>query len=155
MRCMLLRAATVLFAVATLAVAPALLPSGASASAAPIADPAADHTTCPGPATCPPAPGFADPAGEVVFLTPDTGPRSGGFTVTLTGTGLTPYNRVLFGVLDDRGCFIGLPATDTVVISDTTVVATAPAWPSAAQVTVVAATPSGRLTNPLTFTYVD
>lgn len=109
------------------------------------------------PGTLPVRPGTPDsnPQGQLVALQPDAGPRSGGTQVTLVGTGLTPYTRVLFGTLGPAGCFTGLEATDVVVLSETTVVAVAPQWPTATTVSVYAATPCGRLTNAVSYTYLD
>ncbi|MFG2714124.1 IPT/TIG domain-containing protein [Streptomyces goshikiensis] len=115
-----------------------------------------------GPAHCTPGafpvrPGAPDgaPQGRLVALQPDVGPVSGGTQVTLDGTGLTPYTRVLFGYLGPDGCFTGREAPDVVVLSDSALIATAPQWPAAGAVSVVAATPCGQLTNRLTFTYAD
>ncbi|MEV7728650.1 IPT/TIG domain-containing protein [Streptomyces sp. NPDC087917] len=115
-----------------------------------------------GPAHCAPGslpvhPGVPDGGaqGQLVALQPDTGPRGGGTQVTLNGADLAAYTRVLFGTLGPDGCFTGREATSVVVLSDTSVVAVAPEWPAAATVSVYAATPCGRLTNPLPFTYLD
>ncbi|CAM5563152.1 IPT/TIG domain-containing protein [Streptomyces avidinii] len=116
-----------------------------------------------GPAHCTPGafpvlgPGAPDgaPEGRLVALRPDAGPVDGGTQVTLSGTGLTPYTRVLFGSLGPDGCFTGREAPDVVVLSDTALIATAPQWPAAEAVSVVAVTPCGQHTNPLAFTYVD
>ncbi|UUU38163.1 IPT/TIG domain-containing protein [Streptomyces sp. NBC_00162] len=96
-----------------------------------------------------------DPQGQLVALRPDAGPRSGGIQVTLNGSGLTPYTRVLFGSLGPDGCFTGGEAADVAVLSDTALIAITPQWPAAETVSVFAATPCGQLTNPLTFTYLD
>ncbi|MCX4546288.1 IPT/TIG domain-containing protein [Streptomyces sp. NBC_01565] len=95
------------------------------------------------------------PQGRLLTLRPDIGPVSGGTQITLNGTGLTPYTRVLFGFRGPDGCFTGREATDVAVLSDSSLIATAPEWPAARAVSVVAATPCGQLTNPLTFTYAD
>ncbi|CAM5664334.1 hypothetical protein SAVIM338S_06859 [Streptomyces avidinii] len=95
------------------------------------------------------------PQGQLVTIQPDTGPASGGTQVTLSGSGLTPYTRVLFGTLGPDGCFTGREAADVVAISDTALVAVAPEWPGAETVSVFAATPCGLLTNPLSFAYTD
>lgn len=115
-----------------------------------------------GPARCSPAalpvhPGSPTeaPQGQLVALQPDTGPKNGGISVTLSGTGLTPYTRVLFGSLGPDGCFTGREATGVVALSDSALIAVAPEWPAAATVSVFAATPCGQLTAPLPFTYVD
>jgi hypothetical protein len=131
-------------------------------SALPLAH-SAPRAEAAGPAHCAPGafpvvrPGAPDGAaqGRLVALQPDVGPVSGGTQVTLNGTGLTPYTRVLFGFLGADGCFTGREAPEVVVLSDTALVAIAPQWPAAGAVSVVAATPCGQLTNPLTFTYVD
>ncbi|MFJ7265211.1 IPT/TIG domain-containing protein [Streptomyces sp. NPDC099050] len=96
-----------------------------------------------------------DAQGVLVALQPDAAPSSGGTQVVLNGSGLTPYTRVLFGSLAPDGCFTGLEATGVTVISDSALIATVPQWPVAGTVSVVAATPCGRLTNQLPFTYVD
>ncbi|KOU54727.1 hypothetical protein ADK55_14420, partial [Streptomyces sp. WM4235] len=93
--------------------------------------------------------------GQLVALQPETGPRAGGTQVTLVGANLTPYTRMLFGTVTPDGCFTGREATDVVALSDTTLIAVAPEWPAAATVSVYAATPCGRLTNALPFTYLD
>lgn len=117
---------------------------------------AAGPTHC-SPAALPvhPGPPGEAPQGQLVAIQPDIGPTSGGTQVTLNGTGLTPYTRVLFGTLGPDGCFTGREATDVVVLSDTALVATAPEWPEAETVSVFAATPCGQLTDPLAFTYTD
>ncbi|MGW6832878.1 IPT/TIG domain-containing protein [Streptomyces sp. NPDC054949] len=109
------------------------------------------------PGTLPVRPGSPNGAaqGQLVALQPDTGPRAGGTQVTLVGANLTPYTRVLFGTVTPDGCFTGREATDVVALSDTTLIAVAPEWPAAATVSVYAATPCGRLTNALPFTYLD
>lgn len=123
---------------------------------------AAPRSEAYGPAQCAPGrlpvrPGVQDglPQGQLVALQPDAGPRGGGTLVTLIGAHLTPYTRVLFGTLGPDGCFTGLEATDVVVLSDTSVLAEAPPWPVAATVSAYAATPCGRLTNPLAYAYLD
>ncbi|MFJ3834550.1 IPT/TIG domain-containing protein [Streptomyces sp. NPDC090054] len=141
------RAGILLAAVSLIALAPA--------HAAPRAD-ATDPGTCPAaPAPRHPGPPDAQEPGTLLAVTPDVGPRSGGTTVSLVGSGLTGHTRVVFGTLDADGCFTGTDATDVVVLSDTFIAAVAPAWPTAAQVLVAAATPDGRFTNPLPFTYGD
>ncbi|MFE2526979.1 IPT/TIG domain-containing protein [Streptomyces sp. NPDC059382] len=109
------------------------------------------------PGTLPVRPGSPNGTaqGQLVALRPDTGPRAGGTQVTLAGAGLTPYTRVLFGTVTPDGCFTGREATDVVALGDTALIAVAPEWPAAATVSVYAATPCGRLTNALPFTYVD
>ncbi|MFB7056203.1 IPT/TIG domain-containing protein [Streptomyces vinaceus] len=121
----------------------------------------APHAEAAGPARCAPGalpvhPGLPDgaPQGRLVALRPDAGPRSGGTQITLSGTDLTPYTRVLFGTLGPDGCFTGEEAAEVVVLSPTTLIAIAPEWPAAATVSVYAATPCGQLTNPLPYTYL-
>lgn len=80
------------------------------------------------------------PAPVLTSLVPDQGPATGGNPVILTGSGLTFTSTVSFG---------GTPASFT-VLSDTQVVALAPAGP-AAPVTVTATT-SGGTSNGLTYT---
>ncbi|MGW8777153.1 IPT/TIG domain-containing protein [Streptomyces sp. NPDC055796] len=121
----------------------------------------APHAEAAGPAHCAPGalpvhPGPSDgaPQGQLVALRPDAGPLGGGTQVTLSGADLTPYTRVLFGALGPDGCFTGREAANVVVLSETTVLAIAPEWPTAATVSVYAATPCGQLTNPLPYTYL-
>ncbi|MFB7983019.1 IPT/TIG domain-containing protein [Streptomyces vinaceus] len=122
----------------------------------------APHAEAAGPARCAPGafpvhPGLPDgaPQGRLVALRPDAGPRGGGTQITLSGTDLSPYTRVLFGTLGPDGCFTGEEAAEVVVLSPTTLIAIAPEWPAAATVSVYAATPCGQLTNPLAYTYLD
>jgi hypothetical protein len=82
------------------------------------------------------------PAAVLTSLIPNQGPATGGNSVTLTGTGLTFTSTVSFA---------GTPAPFT-VISDTQVVALAPAGPPG-PVTVTATTPSGT-SNGLTYTHL-
>ncbi|MFB7787238.1 IPT/TIG domain-containing protein [Streptomyces vinaceus] len=121
----------------------------------------APHAEAAGPARCAPGafpvhPGLPDgaPQGRLVALRPDAGPRGGGTQITLSGTDLSPYTRVLFGTLGPDGCFTGEEAAEVVVLSPTTLIAIAPEWPAAATVSVYAATPCGQLTNPLPYTYL-
>ncbi|MFF4322807.1 IPT/TIG domain-containing protein [Streptomyces sp. NPDC001568] len=102
-----------------------------------------------------PGPPAEAPQGQLVAIQPNIGPRTGGTQVTLNGSGLSPYTRVLFGTLGPDGCFVGREAADVVVLSDTALIALTPEWPEAETVSVFAATPCGLLTNPVTFTYVD
>jgi hypothetical protein len=74
-------------------------------------------------------------------INPNQGPASGGTSVTLTGTALTTATSVKFG---------STAASTFTVLSDTGVVAVAPAGSGAVQVTVVT---SGGTSNGLTFTY--
>ncbi|WP_424711980.1 IPT/TIG domain-containing protein [Kitasatospora acidiphila] len=74
-------------------------------------------------------------------IVPSTGPTSGGTAVTLGGSGLSGTTAVSFG---------GTPAAFTVV-SDTSVVATAPA--GSGTVTVTVTTPGGT-SNGLAYTYI-
>ncbi|WP_328327891.1 MULTISPECIES: IPT/TIG domain-containing protein [unclassified Streptomyces] len=79
------------------------------------------------------------PAPALTAISPSQGPTDTGFDVTLTGTGLTTVNAVRFN---------GAPAAFTVV-SDTTVVAVAPA--GAAGSVLVNVTTSGGTSNSLSY----
>lgn len=132
------------------------LPLGHSAPQAEAAGPG------PGPGHCTAGalflrPGSPDgvPQGQLVALQPNAGPRSGGNQVTLTGSDLGSYTRVFFGTLGADGCFTGREASDVVVLSETAIVAVAPQWPTAAVVSVYAGTGCERLSNPLSYTYLD
>ncbi|MFD3329036.1 hypothetical protein [Streptomyces sp. NPDC058701] len=116
---------------------------------------AADPVRC-APGAFPVRPGAPDgaPQGQLVALRPDAGPRDGGTQLALTGTGLTPYTRVLLGTLGPDGCLTGREAMDVVLLSDTSLFAVAPQWPAAATVSVYAATPCGQITNGLAFSYL-
>ncbi|MFI9103306.1 IPT/TIG domain-containing protein [Streptomyces fildesensis] len=122
---------------------------------APPAEAAGPAHCVPGAIPVRPGPPDGTQQGQLVSLQPDTGPRSGGTQINLSGAGLTPYTRVLFGTLGPDGCFTGREAAEVVVLSDTSVLAVAPDWPTAATVSVYAATPCGQLTNPLPYTYLD
>ncbi|WP_181804146.1 IPT/TIG domain-containing protein [Streptomyces shenzhenensis] len=78
----------------------------------------------------------------ITSLTPDTGSTSGGDSITIIGSNLTFTDAVTFG--GDPGPFT--------VVSDTIVVATAPAH-AAGSVSVQVHTPAGN-SNALPFTYV-
>ncbi|MGW2372979.1 IPT/TIG domain-containing protein [Kitasatospora sp. NPDC001683] len=80
------------------------------------------------------------PVPQLVSVVPPAGPTSGGTTVTLTGSGLSGATAVTFG---------SAPAAFTVV-SDSSLVATAPAGSGTVQVTVT--TPGGT-SNSLAYTY--
>ncbi|MEV6317058.1 IPT/TIG domain-containing protein [Streptomyces sp. NPDC051776] len=79
----------------------------------------------------------------VTQISPDTGPVSGGTTVTLTGSNLLGATAVRFGATS---------APSFTVVSDTQVTATAPAS-SAGAVAVTAITPGGTSTPTVTYTY--
>ncbi|TCR03934.1 IPT/TIG domain-containing protein [Neorhizobium sp. JUb45] len=81
---------------------------------------------------------------SVLLATPLTGTASGGTTVTLTGLNLTGATDVSFG---------GTPATNVVVVNDTTVTATAPAH-AAGIVNVSVTTPAGTGLGLGLFTYL-
>jgi hypothetical protein len=81
----------------------------------------------------------------VTAVSPNTGPTSGGTSVTVTGTGFTGATAVLFG---------GLPGKNLIVVNDTTITVTAPANSAGAhnvQVTTTLGT-SPKVTAD-TFTY--
>ncbi|MFJ2191914.1 IPT/TIG domain-containing protein [Kitasatospora sp. NPDC087861] len=80
------------------------------------------------------------PVPQLVSVVPTAGPTSGGTTVTLAGSGLSAATAVTFG---------SAPAAFTVV-SDSYLVATAPAGSGTVQVTVT--TPGGT-SNSLAYTY--
>ena len=75
---------------------------------------------------------------------PTSGPAAGGTTVTLTGTGLTGTTDVTFD---------GVPATDVVVVDDSTVTVTTPAH-AAGTVDVVVTTSGGSATATAAFDYL-
>ncbi|MUH52218.1 MAG: hypothetical protein F2789_13520, partial [Actinobacteria bacterium] len=83
-------------------------------------------------------------APTVTSLSPTSGPASGGTVVTITGTNLTGATGVKFGAN---------AATNVVVVSATSVTATAPAGVAGA-VTVTVTTPGGTSTNVVSFTYL-
>ncbi|OAR26772.1 hypothetical protein A8W25_00200 [Streptomyces sp. ERV7] len=89
----------------------------------------------------------------ITKVSPNSGPKAGGFTVTLTGAGFTGTSAVLVGSRTATG-FSGRPASAVKVVDDSTLTFTAPAWPTAA--TVQIATAAGRtLTASADFTYTD
>ncbi|MGY1942887.1 beta strand repeat-containing protein, partial [Nocardia asiatica] len=81
------------------------------------------------------------PAPTLASVYPDSGPETGGNTVTLTGTGLTGTTAVRFG---------GVPAAFT-VISDSRISATAPPGAGPVGVTV---TTAGGTSNSIGYAYV-
>ena len=86
----------------------------------------------------------APPAAPVISsLTPDSGPTTGGTSVTITGTGFTGATGVTFD---------GAPGTDFVVVDDTTITVTTPAG-AAGPADVVVTSPNGD-SAPGEFTYV-
>jgi hypothetical protein len=83
-------------------------------------------------------------APTVLSLAPADGPTAGGTAVTLTGTGLTGTTDVTFD---------GVPATDVVVVDDSTVtVTTPPHAPGPVDVSVT--TPYGSVTATASFAYL-
>jgi len=87
-----------------------------------------------------PAPAVVSPP-TLSSISPNQGSASGGTSVTLTGTGLTTATSIRFGTTN---------ASTFTVLSDTSVVAVAPAGSGAVQVTAVT---SGGTSNGLTYTY--
>jgi hypothetical protein len=79
----------------------------------------------------------------VAAVLPLTGPLAGGTAVTISGTGLTGATAVLFG---------GVPATNVVVVSDTSITATTPAH-AAGPVDVTVTTPAGTAVGLGLFVY--
>ena len=75
-----------------------------------------------------------EPAPVVTAVSPKTGPKAGGTTVTLTGTGFTGATQVVFG---------NTPGTSLTVVSSTTVTVRAPSH-SLGVVHVHVSTPAGR-----------
>lgn len=84
------------------------------------------------------------PQPSIISLIPSSGPLAGGNNVTITGTNLNTVTGVSFG---------GIPATSFIILSPTSINATAPAGsaPGAIDVTVS----SGTFTSPpATYTYI-
>lgn len=86
-------------------------------------------------------------------VSPDTGSVDGGFTVTLTGGGLTGTTQVLVGT-PTAGGFRGVAATDVRVVDDAHVTFTAPAYPDAGPVKIATAR-GNAMTASIGFTYTD
>ncbi len=82
------------------------------------------------------------PAPTLAALNPDSGPETGGNTVTLTGTDLARTTAVHFGAT---------PATSFTVVSNTEITAVAPAGTGTAAVTLT--TPGGT-SNGVSYTYI-
>ncbi|MGK8524416.1 IPT/TIG domain-containing protein [Nocardia asteroides] len=82
------------------------------------------------------------PAPVLASIQPNSGPETGGNTITLTGTGFTDTTAVTFD---------GTPATSFTVVSDAQLTAIVPAGTGPADVTV---TTAGGTSTPLTYTYV-
>ncbi|MGK8508114.1 beta strand repeat-containing protein [Nocardia asiatica] len=82
------------------------------------------------------------PAPALASVTPDAGPRTGGNTITLQGTGFTGTTSVRFG---------NTPAPSFTVVSDTQITTTAPAGTGTTDITV---TTTGGTSNPLPYTYI-
>ncbi|WP_416193271.1 IPT/TIG domain-containing protein [Nitrobacter sp. TKz-YC01] len=78
----------------------------------------------------------------ITSVTPNTGPTTGGTSVTITGTNFTGATSVTFG---------GAPATGVTVVNDTAITATTPAH-AAGAVAVAVTTPGGTV-NSGSFTY--
>ena len=86
---------------------------------------------------------FYLPAPTLTTVLPGQGPSSGGTSVTLTGTQLTTATAVMFG---------SAPSTSYTVLSDSSIVAVAPAGTGTVQVTV---TTGGGTSNGLAYTFVS
>ncbi|MEI5101953.1 zinc-dependent metalloprotease family protein [Streptomyces sp. PmtG] len=86
-------------------------------------------------------------------VSPARGSVKGGYTVTLTGGGLTGTTQVLAGT-PTAGGFRGVAATNVRVVDDTSVTFTAPAYPQAGPVQFATAR-GGALTASIAFTYTD
>ncbi|UAK31851.1 IPT/TIG domain-containing protein [Nocardia asteroides] len=82
------------------------------------------------------------PVPTLTTIVPDSGPETGGNTVTLTGTGLTGATAVTFGLT---------PATSFTVVSGTQITAVAPAGTGTTSVTV---TTPGGVSNDGLYTFV-
>jgi len=89
--------------------------------------------------------GFTFVAPTLTDVNPDAGSSSGGTSVTLTGSGLTGATAVTFG---------GDPATNLVVVDDSSITVTTPSH-AAGLVDVVVSTPGGPATLLDGFTYAD
>ncbi|TFD46207.1 choice-of-anchor G family protein [Cryobacterium frigoriphilum] len=85
------------------------------------------------------------PVTVVTSVVPNTGPETGGTSVTITGSCFTGATAVLIG---------GTPATNVVVVNDTTITADVPAGVGVADVTVVGGGTCGTGTLPGGFTYL-
>ncbi|MGP9022603.1 InlB B-repeat-containing protein [Streptomyces sp. BR1] len=89
----------------------------------------------------------------ITKVSPTTGSKSGGYTVTLTGAGLSSTTAVYIGTRTANG-FSGRPASGVKAVDDSTVTFTAPAWPTAAAVQI-ATVANGTLTASADFTYTS
>ena len=85
-----------------------------------------------------------NPDTVIVNFTPESGPEAGGTDVTITGSGFTGAEEILFGTT---------PATSFEVVSDTEIVATSPAGTGSVFITV-GGTEFGDATTSNPFTYV-
>ena len=83
-------------------------------------------------------------APSITSVGPNSGPASGGSSVTITGQGFTDSTEVTFG---------GIPATSFVVNSDTSITAVTPAS-AAGSVDVTVTTPTTPATAPAAFAFV-
>ncbi|MFR9754097.1 IPT/TIG domain-containing protein, partial [Nocardia sp. 004] len=81
-------------------------------------------------------------APTLISVVPDSGPATGGNTVTLTGTGFTGATAVLFG---------GVSAVSFTVVSDTQITAVVPAGTGTVEVTVITI---GGTSNGVFYAYV-
>lgn len=89
----------------------------------------------------------------ITKVSPATGPKAGGYTVTLTGAGLSGTTDVYIGTRTANG-FSGRPASGVKVVDDSTLTFTAPAWPTAAAVQIATAV-NGTMTGSADFTYTS
>ena len=93
--------------------------------------------------------GLAPPP-TVTGVSPQTGPATGGISVTITGTGLGNATAVKFGTTD---------ATSFTINSDSQIIATAPAVPGGPTVDITVTTPGGTSAassaDRFTYTLVD
>ena len=80
---------------------------------------------------------YVAPIPRVVSVSPQSGPVSGGTTVTITGTGFTGTTKVAFGAV---------AAVSFAVVSDTEITAVTPAQPAGTRVVYV--TTAGGVTSP-------
>jgi hypothetical protein len=80
----------------------------------------------------------------VTSVNPNAGPPSGGTSVTITGSGFTGATSVRFG---------GQPATNIVVVSDTSITAKTPAAQEQGQVAIAVTTPGGTGASTPIFNY--
>ena len=84
-------------------------------------------------------------APAVTSVTPNSGPRAGGNTVTLAGTGFTGATSVTFG---------GVAATSFTVVNNTTITAVVPGAAATGAVSVIVTTPNGSNNANTLYSYV-